>query len=457
MTRPISELLRPYQRAFVEKLTARADKRLIFWGGTAAGKTFASIAAAKACNAERILVVVPAMVRPNWVAEFRTWTPEIQVAPIRFGAGNNSLTKAQRWERDLSYVAPTQIVSYNLLPHIKTGTRDFVIFDECHALRSPTSKQSKLARTFMSTHTGGAAALTATLVPKEVRQVWNQVDTLFPGWYGKRSKTGEEPWAFLTRFCEKTVNEYGTSFHGANSEAMPELERLLAPYIHRVTQADYAEFLPPLDASLAFCDDPKNLPEDYAVEWLESLCREKTHMAVACHTHEMQARLEAAVRSSRELREFPLFVTNGLQSAEVRQSLYHAARESERAIMLSTRKSMDTGVNLSFNQAALFIEWATDPAGALQLIGRYWRPGSPDSVMIRYLTYESDMIRLERISERLASITDLSKTDEGVKRLAAVFVEPEMTESRASSLESSVLGRTTANYLSFDDEDDSDD
>lgn len=441
---------RPYQLDAVRWFLARPDRRGIFAHATSAGKTLEAIDVSQGLSARRILVVAPAVARPVWVREFQKWGAG-EAHPIIYGRNRaTGLSKAKAAARDAAYAADIQVASYKLLKEMDADARDLVIFDEVHALRDPTSQQSRLAKAYLRRHpTVPVLALSATPVPTDVRQLWNPLDTLWPNQWGKPQANGGISWDFQGRYCERIENEYGVQYRGSKSpEALVALAARLAPFVHRVTDKDVAPFLPPLHAEPLYIDE-KRTEVEVATEWYEGV-RAETADAVCVITYTREAAWAIAGKLGAE------HVVTGAETPEKRQATIDAARLAG-GLLVATSESVRESVSLSFCKRALVLQWRTSPAQAIQLMGRFPRQDTTDMrpCFIQYVVFPGDENRAEMLHERISHIQTLMKADRKGEQLQEIFSPRPLSEERLDNLFAQMMGsaRVGESYDGWSDDD----
>lgn len=420
--------LRPYQQAALDKWKAIQPKRLILAHSTSAGKTLTAVRCAEAINARRVLVVVPAMGRPTWIKEMQKWsafTPH----PIIHGRARSGLSKAKVSARDAAYTADVQVVSYTLLKEIDNAPRDILVFDEVHALRDPLSKQSKIVRAYLKAHPKTPAlALSATPIPTEVKQVWNVLDTFWPGQFGRAAANGGISWAFQSAYCYREENEYGVRYIGSKSpEALALLGTRIAPFIHRVTDAEVAPYLPPLHAEPLYLDENREIPA-LAADWLDLSAGEPGCRAIICFNRETAKSTAAKVGTD--------YLVTGEMPAEARSRILEAASQDPTSVLVATSESVRESVSLSFAKRAIIFQWRTSPASAIQLMGRFPRQDADISkpCYIQYAVLPGDESRAEVLTSRIADIQALMKADKKSERLTEIFAPRVLTEERLDAM-----------------------
>jgi len=438
--------LRPYQEDALRFVLNRADRRALLAHATSAGKTRTAIEFAKRIAARRILVVGSAMSRPGWKKQFELWS-DYAAHTIRFGRTRKSLTKAQLAERDAAYLADVRVVSYKLVGQLDASANDLVVLDEVHALRNPLSQQSKIIRAYLRAHPAvPVLALTATPIPTEVKNLWNLLDTLWPGQFGKAQRTADISWDFLSRYCGRQETEYGVSFAGAKSpEALAELAKRLEPFIHRVTDREVAPFLPPLNAQPLWLDEQRTTPE-VAQDWLAD-AGDGPRCLVVYHREEAE-HLARAVGTD--------YVVTGESSPESRLARIRECVDAG-GVLVATSESIRESISLSPFKRALIFEWRTSPAQALQLLGRFARQDAADMatpVFVEYVVPIGAESRAEKLWERIQDLNTLLASDKNSETLGAIFSHRPLTESRIEQMDRQALGRVRLSLAETEWDDD---
>ncbi len=421
--------LRPYQQDFLNRFASRKDQRLLMLWATSAGKTRSAIEAMKEIHAKRILIVCPAIARGTWLAEFEKWSDYKPMA-IRIGATRTSgVTKKEHIYREAAYDADVQVVSYGLLGQLDSDRYDFIVLDEFHALRAPLSKQSKIVtQLFRFNAETPALALSATGIPTDPKQLWNPLNTFWPGQWGPPTPTNDISWKFQAMYCEKIVTEYGTAYKGAKSDdALKQLSRALDPFVHRVSDKEVAQFLPPLHAEALRLDTKEDL-SDIASEWLETL-PEDARPIVICFKRETASNLAEDLNA---------FKIDGTISPERRVEILAQAK-----LIVATSESIRESISLSVYTHALIFEWRTSPASAIQLLGRFARQDALDLMRptyVQYVCFPGDETKADILQERVGVVNAVLQRDSKAERLQEIFAPQELTEERVEKMFMSMLG-----------------
>ena len=447
--------LRPYQRPGVNKFFDRTPHRLILSWAMGAGKTYAAVEMARRINPSKALFIVPAIVRPMWEKILKDTFPGTSIASIVRGRKAMPLSKAEAEERALAYTAAWQVVSYDLVGEVPAEGWEFICIDEIHNLRTPNSKQSKRLKALLRVNLNvPAVGLSGTLIPNEAKQLWNPIDTLFPGWYGEPTKTGDVSWRFQQRFCKKEVNSHGTKFYGLREEEREALKGAIFPYTDRVVQADFAAYAPPLFV------EPLRSSSNLEVvvrQWQENIGEETSHWGI--FTHRRETARTIAAKLSRDYGN-SVFLITGEATPEQRNAILSQAAKREVAIIVGTTHSLDVGISLSFLKQALIVEWTTAMDNMLQFLARFARQDSTSLVPTRVdvLFHPNDETRMGVLRDRIDAVNSVFKAGRSEELLSGVMAEKKMTEDEfADTLNKIVAGiqkRASTRLLIEEDEDD---
>ena len=171
------------------------------------GKTIQGIGFANSVNARRILVVAPATLLMNWRIEIMKWqTLNLPVNVIR---PENPLYSV---EREGWYV-----INYDIVGRhddlLKSVEWDLLICDECHYLKTPNAKRTKL---LLGNKDGGALKakrrlmLTGTPILNRPMELWPIISNLDP-------KRWNNPKNFKYRYCGGWDGQGATNLEELNA------------------------------------------------------------------------------------------------------------------------------------------------------------------------------------------------------------------------------------------------
>ncbi|MBO4311450.1 MAG: DEAD/DEAH box helicase [Desulfovibrionaceae bacterium] len=194
------------------------------------------------------LLVAPASLLDNWLAEARRFAPELRCLALH-GMGKDELA---------SYVAPGALDSFDLvlvsyascsgMSWLADRTWKRVIADEAQAIKNAATRQSKSVRALQA---GARIALTGTPIENGLSDLWALFDFLNPGLLGSAK-------AFAAH-----VKKMGRS-----ETRFAPLRRLTAPYILRRMKTDKTVI--------------DSLPD-------------KTEVPLYCHLTKLQARIYVGI------------------------------------------------------------------------------------------------------------------------------------------------------------------
>jgi superfamily II DNA or RNA helicase len=239
-------MLRPYQRAGLQWLHLLAGLGLgaCLADDMGLGKTIQVLSLlllerrrTKGSRVAPSLLVAPASLLANWVAEIERFAPDLRariVHPATLSAAEiKAFNAAKAAEFDLV------ITSYGSLLRIAALTETawrFVILDEAQAIKNPAAMQTRAAKALRSQ---ARIALTGTPVENHLGDLWSIFDFINPGLLG----TARQFSHYAKRLADRTENPYGP------------LRDLVRPYILRRMKTDKALIadLPDKTEVLAYC------------------------------------------------------------------------------------------------------------------------------------------------------------------------------------------------------------
>jgi superfamily II DNA or RNA helicase len=237
--------LRPYQRSGVEWLHLIAS---LGFGACLAddmglGKTMQVLSLllvlkqSRGADRRSSLLVVPASLVANWVAEIERFAPSLTVLV----AHPSAMSRDELRALDSVRVADVDLVitTYGSLRQrsaLSTIPWRLAIMDEAQALKNPAAQQTRAAR---QVNASARIALTGTPVENRLGDLWSIFDVINPGLLGSAKDFS----AFTRRLAGRSHNPYGP------------LRELVRPYILRRLKTDRAVIadLPDKTEMKAFC------------------------------------------------------------------------------------------------------------------------------------------------------------------------------------------------------------
>jgi len=220
--------LRPYQQVGVRwlHLLSRLGLGACLADDMGLGKTIQVLALLRAQGGDPdtprrpSLLVAPASLLANWMAEIRRFTPGLAAMVAHPSAMPGAELKAMPQKR-LAAV-DLVITSYGSLlriPWLESTPWRLVILDEAQAIKNPDAKQTRAAKRLDAQ---ARIALTGTPIENRLGDLWSLFDFINPGLLG----SAKEFTAYTKRLADQPRNPYGP------------LRDLVRPYILRRLKTD---------------------------------------------------------------------------------------------------------------------------------------------------------------------------------------------------------------------------
>ena len=237
--------LRPYQQVGLRWLHLLSELGLgaCLADDMGLGKTVQVLALLLANKANRkakhtpSLIVAPASLLANWVAEIERFAPSLRVL-----VAHSSFTSAEPLARAAAgELAHTDLVitsygSLQRMPWLTEATWRLAILDEAQAIKNPAARQTRAVKRLAAS---ARIVLTGTPVENRLADLWSIFDFLNPGLLG----TGTEFAAFARRLAARRQQQYRP------------LRDLVRPYVLRRLKTDKSVIadLPDKVEMKAFC------------------------------------------------------------------------------------------------------------------------------------------------------------------------------------------------------------
>lgn len=242
----LAESLRPYQVTGFRWLSALFD---MGFGGVLAdemglGKSVQVISVLLARRRQGVtLVVCPASLVYNWVAEFRKFAPQMDVVAVVGDIRERGLIRRERGHEVL-------VTSYDLL---RRDIEDYagmslwtVVLDEAQYVKNHQTLAARAVKALKAQH---RLALTGTPVENRLSELWSIFDFLMPGLLGG-----------FERFRER----YELPIAEGDEEAARTLREATAPFVLRRLKADVLDDLPDKLEQVVACSMGRTQRELYA-------------------------------------------------------------------------------------------------------------------------------------------------------------------------------------------------
>lgn len=408
-------------------MTLAQPRRLWVTDETGLGKSVTAIAAAQAMGAQRVLIITKGMVRPAWLERLQEWWPGKPVGSITMGRDRKNLSKPAQARLLEAYAAPIQVVSYDLLKHVDLTGWDLIVLDEMHELvcyRSDTSQ--RLRNIFNYCPQAAKIGLTATLLSAEPKNVWNLLQMFWPEQWGKPLESGDPPWSFQRKYCERYENEYGVLYRGLNPKHAALFSQKIRAVSVRTLRSEVADLLPPIDCAplLVEAGNTKG-DQTIALDWCDTASRESTHISIFAYYRESAAELVQMLQSLPRYSDVAVRLITGAHTPEQRHKELQALRDSPRAILVGTMDSLGTGITLTAFQQYLLTEIPTTANKLVQVIGRFSRLDSMAPCRGMVLLREGrDDDTIATLRRRLGDINTLIRAGRGEQALLSVLESP---------------------------------
>lgn len=365
---------------------ALKEQSLLINFETGLGKSAAALTATESINGVQTLIVCPPGIVSTWIDEIERWAPGGTVA-----VAETTKDFAILRESGARYL----IAPYTRLP---TDPDEFfdvgaIIFDESHNCKNPKSKRSKACVALRARNPRALCIeTTATPIANTPKDLWQQLDLLRPGVYGRY-------WNFCARYCYTHHNGYGMSVEGLREDTAEELQHRLAQCSVRVTKSEVQHLLPLFlvqavrarpnrDAqdelraltnafvrggpsqheqlADAFFLQSRSDKIQMAVEQVQlAIDAGETHIFALSYTRDTARALHKALGAS--------YYIDGSIAPDERDRILAHAKASRAAVTVATMKSLLEGKDLTWNSTAVYAELYYSPLVMVQSLGRFNR------------------------------------------------------------------------------------
>lgn len=212
------------------------------------------------CNQQPSLIVMPTSLIHNWKNELSKFAPNLKV--LNYSSSNRSQDEIS-FKRHHIILTSYGIIR-NDLEFLKKIAFKYLILDESHAIKNPVSKISKAVNELNVQH---KLTLTGTPIENSLTDLWSQMNFLNPGLLGSYSFFKQEYVLPIEKYNQETK--------------IPELKKLIGPYILRRTKEEVAPELPELTEQILTCEMSKkqrqlyeNIRSQYKSQILDNIEKE---------------------------------------------------------------------------------------------------------------------------------------------------------------------------------------
>ena len=180
---------------------------------------------------KNVLLVVPASLVGNWIAEKDKFTPSISIFVLK---DKEELLKEMDYSKKGLYITTYSMV--DLRESIINQKWDVVILDEAQAIKNSNTKQSKAIK---SLNCNNRIVMTGTPIENSLMDIWSLFDFINPGLLGNKNE--------FKKIISKTKD---------NPKIYSSLRTVMEPFILRRLKTDRT----------IIKDLPKKIESDYYVE-----------------------------------------------------------------------------------------------------------------------------------------------------------------------------------------------
>lgn len=183
------------------------------------------------------LVLVPLSTMPNWMAEFASWAPHLNVVEYHGNVKGRTVIRQYEWhasvpnesnKKSAAYKFNVLLTTYEMVladsSHLRAIPWEVLIVDEGHRLKNSSSKLFSLLNTFLFQH---RVLLTGTPLQNNLGELYNLLNFLQPASFPS-----------LSLFEEKFKDL-------SSAEKVEELKKLVAPHMLRRLKKDAMQNIPP--------------------------------------------------------------------------------------------------------------------------------------------------------------------------------------------------------------------
>lgn len=206
------------------------------------GKTVSACAFISSLNFEfkaalPCLVLVPLSTMPNWMSEFSSWDPNLNIVEYDGCAKARTIIRQHEWhanntsglnKKTASYEFNVLLTSYEIIladsSYLRAVPWEVLVVDEGHRLKNSGSKLFNLLNSFSFQH---RLLLTGTPLQNNIGEMFNLLNFLQPTSFPSLP-------SFEEKFNDLT-----------SAKKVEELKKLVAPYMLRRLKKDVMENIPP--------------------------------------------------------------------------------------------------------------------------------------------------------------------------------------------------------------------
>lgn len=422
--------LHSYQEWSVERISALCSSGLgaVLADEMGLGKTIQSIAViVKVINAGgSVLVVVPPVLLPNWVREFRKFAPTVRLGLLHRASGAH-IHPSEYQDIDVLITAYSTLAgSKGDLQLLNSKTWDLVVLDEAQFIKNPDAKRSEAVKLLKRK---ASLALSGTPVENSPLDIWSISEFIFPSLLGARE-------------------EFDTK-QDLSNEALEKVTRLLRPLMIRRTLDDVAEEngLPERIEETEYLElslEKRDIQKQILADTRNSQSKFNSLIMLAAEAHETDD--DHSSRSSPKLERLKMIIENAFASEERvivfcryrktidniraalrstfpdaylqvirgdsgspedRQRIVDEFSSVHKGVLLLNPQAAGYGLNITAANHVVHYHPLWNPAQTDQATKRAHRPGQRKLTRVHHLLYESSVEEI--VYERSELKRDLAK------------------------------------------------
>lgn len=422
--------LRAYQTEGVLFLLRHAREGALIADSVGLGKTIQCLRAAQAIGSKTV-ILCPSFVRGVWEAGL------VGDAALGKPAGWPEVASKAFLPKGVKQTAPipedTQVVIihydiiYAWVEAILAWGPQTAILDECHYLQSDRSRRSKAVKRLLSEIPHRIAA-SATPMQSRPKDLWNPVDTISPGRFGKA-------FDYYMKHCEAHREQVAEDrivwvYDGASN--LEELNLRLGHFMIRRTKTDVALQLPPFTRQVITLDVAKScvvspavaLADDRALRRALDLAADgklpSVVEAIVNHVGEGSSVIAFSYRKAIAEAIASAVKLAGIEDVQVvTGDVSHNKRKeivaAQPKVVCATLDSIGVGIDLSFANVGVFAELDWVATKLVQAEGRLDRFGQKRNVLFQYFIARGsgdEVIRRVLIEKMRNDETAVGKKDD---------------------------------------------
>ena len=376
------------------------------------GKSAQATVVAQSLHVQKLVIVCPASLRLNWQRELQKWSPSPWVCHI------------VRGKKDLRKIAwsdncPTAVIcSYEISPLLSAhlgGSIDMLIMDECHYLKTATTKRTKACLTKLWPLATYRLCLTGTPMPNGVMDGYTLFNKFLPDVF-------KDQYSFGFRYTNAKRNWFTNNWEFKGGKNLKELREKVAPFMVRRLKSSVLTELPaktysqiPLEVKgskdYQLSDEHKavvkegksaSLSASYATArrglgllkipeaaaYVKEIANDKERLVVFAYHREVISTLAEMLIA---MGHTVLTITGDTPMSKRDSYVHQFQTPGGRIILLAQIQAAGIGINLTAADTCVFAEIDWVPASMAQAIARLDRLGQLSSVAIHYLVAAGTM------------------------------------------------------------------